>query len=180
MAVPKFQKTLQTSSTVEDPHHMAVQCHTIGAHAVPPCQLPTQLFNELVEKPSLLMYSNGKMQSLPDSKKPSQSYVEGWESLSCPSCASGKQCCLGIESWSAHLVLGCEKVLNMQVPNLRCKTHLNREPFSVLKIWNQVVQARERQAAFFNPDIVVLNDNLIMTGEAYRYGIKAYNSWRCF
>jgi hypothetical protein len=171
LEIPKCQKPSRPSGN-EGHNNEGGERHKDGAQAARYSdQVPIQIFDELVETPSLLICSAPTPHPSPETEKHGRSYTEGWARLSCPGCKSVSQCCLHADSWSSILVLDSAKVLAMQVPNLRCKSHPKRAPFSVLEIWHQVVQACDKQEVFVHPDIVVLSDKLVLTGQAYRYDL---------
>jgi hypothetical protein len=95
-----------------------------------------------------------------------------WAQLRCPSCKSDGRCKLSVTGWTVHVVLQSNSAMELSVPQLTCASSTGRKKFSVFDIWDQVLKACNAREVFVQPDIIVLTEDIIITRQAFRYGLK--------
>lgn len=91
----------------------------------------------------------------------------GWMHLCCPHCESDATCSLSVESWSCKVVISSNRVLEIEIPNLSCGLHPGKGSFSALEVWPQVLSRCQKQQARIQPDVVLLQDHILITRAGY-------------
>lgn len=95
---------------------------------------------------------------------------ENWKLMRCcVGLQDGTECCILRKTTKSKPVLCEDKVISLDVPQLKCSNHA--KTFTVTgepKSWAHVEQLQEAGEVFVHPHIVVLSQKVLLTMKAYR------------